>query len=156
MLETIITAALAGGGGTILVGVLGRSWLEARIRASIEFEYKKQFELFQRQQQQHDKIALVADLLAEYMKTPRGEVMQRDQRILLNKLSLQASLWLPAELARELAKRLQNAKDARSVYDLILLARKQLTGDTSIGLEHVTLWGSEKEKKGEPIIEGPP
>jgi hypothetical protein len=97
-------------------------------------------------------VELVAELLAEYLKTPQGETMEREQRITLNKLSFQASLWLPSALAIELAKRLQNRKDAKSPFELVLMARKELINDSSLDVGHVTWWNFEKETKAEPAI----
>jgi hypothetical protein len=131
---------------------LGKTWFQAKVKASIQHEYKKQFELFSRKLDQKDKVELVAELLAEYLKTPQGETMEREQRIILNKLSFQASLWLPSALAIELAKRLQNRKDAKSPFELVLMARKELINDSSIEVEHVTWWNFEKETKAEPVI----
>jgi hypothetical protein len=125
---------------------------EARIRASIEHEYQKQFALFQRELDQKLKVELVADLLAEYMRTPQGDTMTREQRTQLNKLSFQASLWLPAELAMELSRRLQNQPEAKSPFELVLVARRLLIDDTSLGPEHVTFWNPTLEKKGEPVL----
>lgn len=134
------------------LGYFGRAWLEARLKSSIEHEYKKQFELFQRELDQKQKVELVAELLAEYAKTPYGETVPREQRTLLNKLSFQASLWLPSELAIELGKRLQNKPDGKSPSELILIARRLLIGDTSITIEDITSWGSLTEQRADPIL----
>ena len=152
MFEVILTAILSSGVTTGLVAVLAKSWFEARVKASIEHEYKKQFELFQRQLNQQQKVELVAELLGELLATPYGEVVTREQRTKLNKLSFQASLWLPSELAIEISKRLQNQRDAKSPFELILIARRLLIADSSIGVEHVTIWGSDREAKPDPIL----
>lgn len=152
MLESVLSSVLAAITTVAVLIFLGKSWIEARLKASIEQEYKKQFEFFKRELDQKQRVELVADLLAEYMKTPYGEPVTREQRTMLNKLSLQASLWLPSELAIELSKRLQNKPDAKTTFDLILIARRELTGDTSITVEHVTLWDMHREQKGDPVL----
>lgn len=152
MLEVIITAILASGATTGLVAALAKTWFEARVKASIEHEYKKQFELFQRQLNQQQKVELVAELLGELLATPFGETVTREQRTKLNKLSLQASLWLPPELAIELSKRLQNQPDAKSPFQLVLIARRLLIADSSIGTEHVTIWGPDRETQPDLIL----
>ncbi|WCM88176.1 hypothetical protein [Acidovorax sp. NCPPB 3576] len=152
MLEVIITAILASGTTTGLVAVLAKTWFETRVKASIEHEYKKQFELFQRQLNQQQKIELVAELLGESLATPFGETVTREQRTKLNKLSLQASLWLPPELAIELSKLLQNQPDAKSPFHLVLIARRLLIADSSIGTEHVTIWGPDRETHPDLIL----
>jgi len=152
MLETILTAVLSSGVAVAAIAYLGRSWITARLKASIEHEYKQQFELFQRDLDRKQKIELVADLLAEYMKTPQGETMPREQRHLLNKLSFKATLWLPTELAIQLSKRIQNKHEAKRQIELVLLARQLLCNDSSLSPEHVTFWRPELEKKGDPVI----
>lgn len=152
MLENFGISLLASFIAITILGFLGRTWLIARLRSSIEHEYKKQFELFQRELDQKQKVELVAELLAEYTKTPYGETVLREQRVLLNKLSFQASLWLPSELAIELGKRLQNKPDAKTPFELILIARRLLIGDSSITVSDITHWDATKEKVADPIL----
>ena len=155
MPDSLFTSIITTIGTIGVVAILGKSWIEARLKSSIEHEYSKQIAIFQQELDQKNKVALVAELLAEYMKTPYGETISRDQRTVLNKLSLQATLWLPAELAIELSKRIQNRPDAKSPYDLILIARRQLINDTSISGEHVTIWDMTREKRSDPILAVP-
>lgn len=152
MPETIMTAFFSSVAATAIIVFLGKTWIQNRIKASIEHEYKKQFELFTRELDRKEKIELVAELIGEYMKTPVSEIMQREQRLLLNKLSFKATLWLPADLAIELSKRLQNQPDAKSPFDLVLMARKALLNDQSLKPEHVTIWSLEKELRPDPIL----
>jgi hypothetical protein len=152
MFEAIASSVLASIATVGILAYLGRSWFEARLKASIEHEYKKQFEIFQRKLDQQQKVELVAELLAEVLATPYGEPVSREQRTLLNKLSFQASLWLPGELAIELSKRLQNKPDAKTPFEIMLIARRLLISDTSLGVEHVTIWGSQLEKQPDPIF----
>ncbi len=152
MFESGISLALLSIAGISIVGFLSRNWIKARLKASIEHEYKKQFELFQRELNQKQKVELVAELLAEWARTPHGETVPREQRTLLNKLSFQASLWLPSELAIELGKRLQNKSDAKSQFEIILIARRLLIGDASLSLGDVTWWEPSKENRADPIF----
>ena len=152
MLQTILSAILASGIATAILAFLLKSWIEAKLKSAVEHEYQKQLEIFRRNLNRKEKVELVAELLAEYMKTPYGEVMSREQRFILNRLSLEASIWLPSDLAIEVSKRLQNKPDAKSPFDLVLLARKELLGDESLTGAHVTIWSSEKEKRGDPLL----
>lgn len=152
MFEIVSSSILASICTIAVIGFLGRTWIQARLKASIEHEYKIQFELFQRELNQKQKVELVAELLAEYAKTPYGETVPREQRTLLNKLSFQASLWLPSELAIELGKRLQNKPDAKTPFELILIARRLLIGDASITVADVTWWDPSKEQRADPIF----
>jgi hypothetical protein len=152
MLETIVTAVISSAITISLLAYFGRTWLEARLRGSIEHEYKKQFELFSRALDRKEKVELVAELMSEYMKTPHGELLSRDQRILLTTLSFKANLWLPPELAIELAKRLQNRPDAKTPFEVLLLARKHLIGDESISTDDITWWRPDQELRPPPVV----
>jgi hypothetical protein len=152
MIEALGTALVSGAISAIIVVFLGRAWVEARIRGSIEHEYRKQLALFEQELDRKSKVALVADLIAEFIKVPKGEPLPREHRHRLNTLSFQATLWLPRELAIELSKRLQNAPDAKSPFEIILLARRLLTDDASLGPEHVTYWKPDLEQRGDPVV----
>ena len=152
MLSEIFAAIVGSGVGVAAIVFFAKPWLEARLRSSIEHEYKRQFEIFSRELDRKDKIELVAELIAEYMKIPKGETVPREQRLLLTKLSFKASLWLPGELAIELSKQLQNLPEAKGPFAILLLARKMLIDDQSISAEHITYWRPELEKKGDPVL----
>jgi hypothetical protein len=160
VIETFFAAAAGTSvAGAILV-FLARNWIETRLRESINREYDQKLAKFQREletrQVEKQKIELVSELIAEWMANPPGETFAKDYRVRLNRLSFQASLWLPPELAIELSKRLQNKPDAKNSWELILFARRMLTGDSSIGMEHVTFWGSEFEKIKPPMSPAQP
>ena len=152
MLSYVLTSILSSGVAATVIAFLGKAWIEARIKGAIEHEYRKQFELFSRELDRKEKVEVVAHLLAEFMKVPKGEQMPRDQRLLLNKLSFVSTVWLPSTLAIELSKRLQNLPDAKSPFELLLLARKELIGDESLRVEHVTFWSPTLEQRGDPVI----
>ncbi len=152
MLESILTVITSSGITALILAFLGKTWVQARVKSSIENEYKKQLELFSREQDRKEKVELVAEILAEYLNTPKGHSMTRDQRNLLNQLSFKSSLWLPSRLAKELSKRIQNTDDALSTSEIIIDARKVLLDskeDSDIGVEHITIWGFEKETQGD-------
>jgi len=138
-------------GGIVAVFLL-RTWLAARITNSIKSEYDRQLEVYKRELDRKQKIELVSELLAEWIKHPKGEPVPKEQRTKLNKLSFQASLWLPKELAVELNKALQIRPDAKSIFEILLLARKQLLGDDSLTTDSVTFWKPELEQQGDPVL----
>ncbi|MBK1681721.1 hypothetical protein [Rhodocyclus tenuis] len=141
-------------GGIFALFVL-KNWLTARINNSIKSEYDRQLELYKRELDRKQKIDLVAELLAEWIKHPYGEPIPKDQRTKLNKLSFQASLWLPKELAVELNKTLQHRPDSKSIFDILLFARNQLLGDEYLTADVVTFWKPELEKLGDPALSMP-
>jgi hypothetical protein len=150
MLEAFFAAVVGTALSGAVVAFLAKSWLETRLKESIKHEYDQKMALFKKEldekQLERQKIELVSELIAEWMACPPGEIFTKEYRTRLNRLSFQASLWLPSELAIELSKRLQTKPDAKSSWELILFARRLLTGDDSLGVEHVTFWGLEFEK----------
>ena len=146
----LLTSLLAGGVSGTIVAFLLKTWVEARVRGSIEHEYDRRLELFKRQLDERQKIGILSELLAEWISFPKEEQISDERRKVFNRLSFEATLWLPPKLAVELSKRLQNKSDAKNIFEILLLAREQLTGDTSLRTEHVTFWKPEFEKRGEP------
>lgn len=156
MIEAFL-AALAG--TTIAAAIvifLAKSWIETRLKESIKHEYDQKLARFRQEleekQLEKQKIELVSELIAEWMANPPGEIFSKEYRTRLNRLSFQASLWLPADLAIELSKRLQNKPDAKTSWELVLFARSLLTGDQSLDIKHVTFWGLEFEKAHIPAV----
>ena len=138
-------------GGLVAIFLL-RTWLSARITNSIKSEYDRQLEVYKRGLDRKQKIELVSELLAEWIKHPKGEPIPKDQRTKLNKLSFQTSLWLPTELAVELNKVLQLRDNAKSIFEILLLARKLLLEDESLPIDLITFWKPEIEQHGDPVI----
>lgn len=147
-----LLALLAGATGGSVVVFLLKTWIEARVKSSIQHEYDEKLELFRHELDQRKRTELVSELLSEWIKFPRGEPVPREQRTLLNRLSFQASLWLPSSLAVELSKTIQGQPGAKTIFEIVLLARKVLTGDQSLIPEHVTFWGAQIETKGTPVL----
>ena len=140
-----ILASSIGGG---ITAFLAKTWIEARVKASIEHEYAQQLERYR-------KVELVAELFAEWIAVPVGEVVPKERRTRMNQLSFAASIWLPANIVREMSKRLQNQPGAKSYFEVLLLARKELLGDESLEAKDITFWDARLEKKGQPVIERP-
>ena len=85
-----ITASVIANG--VIIYCL-KSWFTARIKSSIEAEYKIQHELFSRELDKKEKVELVSEVLAEFLRTQEGEGMTKEERTNLNKLSFKCSLW---------------------------------------------------------------
>ena len=142
----ILGAILAGGAAGLLVVFLLRTWLEARIKLSIQHEYNQQLEIFKRQLDERRKIELVAALLAEWIAIPKEEPISKERRTLINRLSFESTLWLPAPLATELSRTLQGQPGAKNIFEIVLLARQQLTDTDLLTVGHVTAWGHDMER----------
>lgn len=137
---------LSGGVGGAIAAFLLKIWIEARVSASIEHKYAQQLERYK-------KVEIVAELFAEWIAVPVGEIVPKDRRTRMNQLSFAASLWLPATIVKEMSKRLQNQPNAKSYFEVLLLARKEILGDESLTPADITFWGAELEKKGQPVIQ---
>jgi hypothetical protein len=153
MIETFFAAVVGTSIAGAVIVFLAKTWIETRLKGSIKHEYDQKLEEFKQALEtsrlEKQKIELVSELIAEWMANPSGG-FSKEYRTRLNRLSFQASLWLPSPLAIELSKRLQNKRDAKTSWELVLFARHLLTGDSSLGVEHVTFWGSEFEKTPSP------
>jgi len=136
----------------VLAIFLLRNWLIARITNSIKSEYDHQLEIFKRQLDKKQKIELISELLAEWIKYPIGEPIPREQRTKLNKLSFQLTLWLPKGLAEEMNKTLQHQENAKTIFDILLLARKELFEEDALTAEFITFWSYELEQKSELVL----
>jgi hypothetical protein len=120
---------------TALFGLLLRlatMWLKTRLEESIRHEYNvalanlqneydRQMELFRFDQRRRERAAMIAELFAEWIAKP-ADVKR------LNRLSFEASLWLPDDIVVELSKRLTNTADAKNIKDLLVDVRRHLMG----------------------------
>jgi hypothetical protein len=109
----------------VVFGVIAKSWVEKRIEHSIAHEYARKLASYEaaivQQQEIRQRAALMADILSSWLKTGTD----RDE---LNKLSFEAFLWLPQEIAADLSNMLAHKPGAPSVRDLIIKTRQHLLG----------------------------
>lgn len=91
---------------------------------------QQELEDYKTQQQVRFKAELIAELLAIWISNPTDLSG-------LNKLTFQAFLWLPDDIALELSRLLSHHKDRRSVVYIIAEVRKHLLKETSITQEEV-------------------
>jgi hypothetical protein len=143
---TWLQSLLAGGLGATITAFLFKTWIEARLVASITHEYNQLLERFK-------KVELVAELFAEWVAVPHGEPVPKEHRTRMNQLSFAASIWLPSAIVIEMSKTLQLKPDAKSPFEVLLLARKELLGDQSLMAEHITWWRAELEKRGDAVVQ---
>ncbi|MDR6228255.1 hypothetical protein QE444_000612 [Pseudomonas sp. SORGH_AS199] len=127
--------------GTFLIGFLGKTQIENRLRASIEHEYSKDLECIKdeiirdqvkaieelkREIQIRDRAAKIADLLSEWFSCP-------ESRKKLNLLTFEAFLWLPDEILEDLSAVLSHSPDAPDVRQVLSKVRKHLLEPTNLG-----------------------
>jgi len=118
---TIITSAVTTSVMVTVLAFVLRSWIGTRIEQSIKHEHDVRLENFRRDMMVKDRAALLADLLAEWISWP-------EDRTKLNRLTFEAFLWLPPEIAEDLSRCLANEPEAPGVRAIIGEARKFLLG----------------------------
>ena len=141
----------------VTVGVIGwllKTWIGARIEGSIEHEYEKKMAEYENKIEMRERAQLIAELLAEWMDSPLDGPMSSTQRKRLNKLSFEASLWLPENIARDLSMVLQHNPKAPNMFDLLLNVREYLSGKHGLTTKEITQWGREKELPNRGLPDG--
>lgn len=116
LLGSVSTVTLLG-----IVAYLCRSWLIERLKASIKHEYDLKMLEVESQKEIRLKGEIVAELLAEWIR--KGQKLDYHQ---LNKLSFQAFIWLPKDLAEELSNSLAHKPGSQDVRQLIKNIRTYL------------------------------
>lgn len=119
LLGSVSTVAILG-----FVVYISRSWIIERLKASIKHEYDLKMLEVESQKEIRLKGEIVAELLAEWIR--KGGKLDYHQ---LNKLSFQAFVWLPKELAEELSNSLAHRPGSQDVRTLIKNVRTYLQGE---------------------------
>lgn len=119
LLGSVSTIAILG-----FIVFISRSWVIERLKASIKHEYDLRVLEVESQKEIRLKGEIVAELLAAWIR--KGEKLDYYQ---LNKLSFQAFVWLPKELAEELSNSLAHSPGAKDVRSIIKNIRTHLQGE---------------------------
>ena len=119
VISSISTVGILG-----FVGYIFRSWIIERLKASIKHEYDLRMLEIESQREVRLKGEIVAELLAEWIK--KNGALDYHQ---LNRLSFQAYLWLPKELAEDLSNSLAHKQGAKDVRSLLKEIRTYLQGE---------------------------
>ncbi len=131
-----------------------RTIISEWIKAHIDHLYQVRISEYERKLEAKERSQLVAELLAEWMASPlEDQAMTSEQRKRLNTLSFQATLWLPEQTARDLARILQLSPSATNQFDILLQVRRHLIGQHSLETKDVTHWPREAElpNRGLPL-----
>lgn len=154
-MEILSNPWFVGIGGGLLSGLLVTSvtfalivfLLKEWLKSSINAGYKKQHEVFIRDINRKNKIEIVSELLAEWIKNKPETNMSPEYRTRLNRLSFESTLWLSPSLSKELAKTLQLKNDAKNIFEILIMARKELIDDKELTPEDITFWDFKYESK---------
>ena len=126
-MESFVIAVVSSISTVTLMGFiifLFRSWIIERLKGSIKHEYDLKLLEIERQKEIRLKGEIVAELLAEWIRAERNLDYHQ-----LNKLSFQAYIWLPKDLAEELSNSLNHNDGAQDVRTLIKNTRTYLQGE---------------------------
>ncbi len=107
---------------TVLVAIvrlLASKWIESRLTQSIKHEYDRKLEEYRFEMRRREQAARVARLFA---LSYRPGVAAHE----FNELAWELSLWLPADLVRELTRCLCRTDGAMNPKLLLIAIRKQL------------------------------
>lgn len=136
-LEEFIYTALTSG----IVSATLILWFKVRLQYSIKHEYDKNIEKYKNELESRKKAELIAELLSEWLSFP-------DTQVKLNKLTFEAFLWLPDDIAKDLSNLLAHTKDAPETRDILLKIRKYLlNNNTSIESKEIIIFTQEHIKK---------
>jgi hypothetical protein len=118
IIGSVSTIAILG-----CVGYFFRSWIVIRLKASIKHEYDLKILEIQHQKEIRHKSEIVSELLAQCIRKD-GKLDYHE----LNKLSFQAFIWLPKDIAEELSSSLSHPLDSPDLRTLIKNIRTYLQG----------------------------
>jgi len=131
VIGSISTVSILG-----LIGYISRNWIVERLKASIKHEYDLKMLEVESQREIRLKGEVVAELLAEWIRK-NGKLDYHQ----LNRLSFQAYLWLPKELAEDLSNSLAHQKGSKDVRSLLKEIRSYLQGeDDGLASKHVIVF----------------
>lgn len=130
---TILTSGIASGAFIL--------WSKFKLQYSIKHEYDKNIEKYKNELESRKKAELIAELLSEWLSFP-------DTQVKLNKLTFEAFLWLPDEIAKDLSNLLAHKENAPEVRDILLKIRKYLLNDnTNLESKEIIIFTQEHTKK---------
>ena len=115
-LQSFIIAITSSISTVSLIGFiiyLFRSWILERLKASIKYEYDLKLLEVEKQREIRLKSEIVSDLLAQWIKKDSLDYNE------LNRLSFQAFLWLPKNLAEKLSDSLSSQPGLQDLRNLI-------------------------------------
>ena len=136
-LENLIYTIITSG---IISSAFGL-WFKFRLQYSIKYEYDKNIEKYKNELESRKKAELIAELLSEWLSFP-------DTQTKLNKLTFEAFLWLPDEIAKDLSNLLAHKENAPEIREILLKIRKYLLNEnTNLEANEIIIFTQEYIKK---------
>ena len=104
-------------------------------------QYDKRIEQYKNELEVKKKAELIAQLLSEWIALPKKQQA-------LNRLTFEAFLWLPDDIARNLSSLLSHEDDAPDVRNILASVRKYLlNGKTDLHSEDIIIFPQEYKTK---------
>lgn len=138
--EAFFSSVLGAVSGVSILAFISKKWIEARLQESIKHEYDIKIEKVREASIVKAKAQLVAELFAEWLSFP-------DDQRRLNQLTLEAFLWLPEDILRDLSDLLSHKQGAPEVRELVVRVRAHLLGSSSLPPYQVILFSQETLEK---------
>lgn len=108
-------------------------WIKLRLQYSIKNEYDKSIERYKKELENKKRSELIASLFSEWLSCP----IDRKE---LNRLTFEAFLWLPDDIAKELSATLSHQEDAESVRKILLRVRNFLLEGTDLDENEIIIF----------------
>jgi hypothetical protein len=120
----------------LLVLLQGLSLLALRgfVEGAVKHQWDKRIEDYKTEIRQRERAAMVAELISEWVSLPKDPKR-------LNQLVMEANLWLPEAIARDLNRTLRNEQSAKNAKELVIDIRRLLREETdSLTPEEIPHW----------------
>jgi hypothetical protein len=145
IISNILTTTFASTLLVLVVGYFLKPLIEKKLELYFQHKYDKKLIEFKNDVEIRRKAEIIAELMAEWIKNP-------EKNDSLNLLAIQAFLWLPPDLARNLASTLMIEEDSDDVRTIIQKVRKYLLGqDDDLDPRSIILFlnaGKNKQQSG--------
>lgn len=125
----------------LLVLLQGLSLLALKgfVEGAVKHHWDKLIEDYRTEIRQRERAAVVAELISEWVSRPKDPKR-------LNQLVMEANLWLPEAIARDLDRTLRNEQSAKNAKELVIDIRRLLREETdSLTAEEIPHWLPEAE-----------
>ena len=108
--------------------------LKTFVESAVKHQWDKLLEDYRTEIRQRERASMIAELISEWVSHPKDPKR-------LNQLVMEANLWLPEAIARDLNRTLTNENSAKNGKELVIDIRRLLRGETdSLTAEEIPHW----------------
>ena len=127
----ILINVLTSAGVFIVLGKIFETYITSRVQSAVQHGYDIKLEEYKLENEKRLKALLIADLVSEWLSNPSDKKT-------LNRLTFEAFIWLPKEIAIKLSSILSHAQSAPNVKELIADVRTLILGEEE-KISHTTI-----------------